>query len=470
MSRIAFTLALLISLPVSSQAAVSVIYSTDLYHPHDDPDDHYDLATLFALPELDVKCVIIDMANIHQKMSYQETGKKPGLVAIEQMKHLTGRSVRCVTGLEQALKSVDDPATDQPESTQGAVNTILSVLRESKEKVCIFTVGSLVDVAAAYNRQPDLLREKVRAIYVNAGTGPDGFQEEWNVRLDQNAYQRILLSDLPIQWYPCFGLDGYFTHFVVDQTEVLGSASAPLRAYFAYALDRSTEEPIAFLSGNYPPPIGPRNMWCTPSFVDLAGRKIYKTEKGYEALAEPPNREAVPVQCYQMQSVKLVIDATPAVETESGVTATCLGRDEDRIGKKAWEPDGEPDCVVCIEGLPKGKAVRKATLTGPRDGIWLDTPNPDRWLFRLEPEKDSQLLTFSFWASGLHRLELEFADGSNQAVSFHVQVPGSPLFRADFGAGESNVRVIQKTEPQYTEVMMSVLKNLLSTSHDSPSS
>jgi hypothetical protein len=462
MPRLALALLLLLSLPVASHAAVPVIYSTDLYHPHDDPDDHYDLACLYALPELDVKGIIIDMANIDQKRPYQGEGKKPGLVALEQMKHLTGRSVPCVTGLEHALKSVDDPATDQPESTQGAVNMILSVLQESKEKVCIFTVGSLVDVAAAYNREPELLRKKVRAIYINAGTGPDGYQEEWNVRLDQNAYRRILLSDLPIQWYPCFGRDGYFTHFVVDQTEVLGSAPAPLRAYFAYALDRSTEEPISFLSGDYPPPNGARNMWCTPSFVDLAGRKIYRTEKGYEALAEPPHREALPVESYRMQPVKLAIDETPAGVAESGVTATCLGREEDRIGRKTWEPDGEPDCLVRIDGLAKNKAIRKATLTGPRNGIWLNAPNSDRWLFKLEPEAGFQLLTFSFWASGPHRLEIEFADESKQAVSFHVHFPGSPFFRADFGVGESNVRVIQKQEPEYTEVMTSVLKNILS--------
>ncbi len=453
--------ALLLHSAVSS-AAVPVIYSTDLYHPHDDPDDHYDLACLYSLPELDVKGIVIDMANIDQKRPYQGEGKKPGLVAVEQMKHLTGRSVPCVTGLEHALKSVDDPATDQPESTQGAVNLILSTLRESAEKVCLFTVGSLVDVAAAYNREPELLRKKVRAIYINAGTGPDGYQEEWNVRLDQNAYRRILLSDLPLEWYPCFGRDGYFTHFIVDQTEILGSAPAPLRAYFAYALDRSTEEPISFLTRECPPPQGPRNMWCTPSFVDLAGRKIYKTARGYEALADSPQPDAVPVDCYQMEPVEFTESKAPSSATESGVTAVYLDRQQDLIGKKSLEPDGQPDCQVRIAGLSSGKAIQKATLTGPRNGIWLDRPNPDRWLFRLELEGDARLLTFSFWAHGQHRLELQYDDQSTQAIAFYVYFPGSPHFEAKLGAAESNVRVIRKVEPEYTEVMASVLKNLLS--------
>lgn len=461
MLRTALAILFLLCLAAVSSAGVPVIYSTDLYHPHDDPDDHYDLATLYALPELDVKGIIIDMANIREKRSYQNRPKKPGLVAIEQMKQLTGRKPPVATGLEYALKSVDDRATDQPEATQGAVKMILSVLRESEEKVCIFTVGSLVDVAAAFNREPELLRKKVRAIYINAGTGPDGYQEEWNVRLDQNAYRRILLSDLPIEWYPCFGRDGYFTHFIVDQPAILGSASAPLRAYFAYALDRSTEDPTEFLTRDCPPPQGPRNMWCTPSFVEMAGRKIYKTEKGYEALAVPPRPDAAAVECYKMQPVRLAAGEPGATSTDAPITATYLGRKEDRIGKKEFASDGTADCLVRLDGLPSDKTIRKATLTGPRKGVWLDHPNPDRWLLKLTPEDNGHLLMFSFWAPGSHRLVLEFADGSKETVAFHVYFPGSPFFEADFDVPQGNVRVIQKQEPLYTEVMTSVLKNLL---------
>ena len=39
---------------------VPVILSTDLMHPHDDPDDHFDLATLYAMPEMDIKGVVLD--------------------------------------------------------------------------------------------------------------------------------------------------------------------------------------------------------------------------------------------------------------------------------------------------------------------------------------------------------------------------------------------------------------------------
>jgi hypothetical protein len=39
---------------------VPIIYSSDLYHPPQDPDDTYDLATLFALGEFDIRAIVLD--------------------------------------------------------------------------------------------------------------------------------------------------------------------------------------------------------------------------------------------------------------------------------------------------------------------------------------------------------------------------------------------------------------------------
>ncbi len=35
-------------------SSIPVIYTTDLFHPHDDPDDHFDLAAIFTMPEVDL--------------------------------------------------------------------------------------------------------------------------------------------------------------------------------------------------------------------------------------------------------------------------------------------------------------------------------------------------------------------------------------------------------------------------------
>jgi hypothetical protein len=464
MSRFCCLLAMCTCLyPAAAVAGVPVIYSTDLYHPHDDPDDHFDLATLFALPELDVKGIIIDMANIRQQLPGQGVEKKPGVVALQQMFHLSGRKVPYTTGLDRPLKSMDDQARDQSDDAQGGVRMILATLRESQEKVCIFTVGSLRDVAAAYNREPDLLRTKVRGIYANVGTGPDGYQEEWNVGLDQQAYRRVMLSELPVQWYPCFGRDGYFTYFVVDQTKVLENTAAPLRAYFDYALTRSTQAPIPYLSKNLPAPSGPRNMWCTASFIELAGRRIYQTDKGFETLAQPPRAGAMPVVCYNMRPVRLTEISGEAVSesTQGAVVARYLGCTKDLVGKTSLDPDGTPDCLVSIQGLSRGKTVRSATLTGPREGVWLSYTNPRRWLLKTVWENDSLMLAFTYWAPGRHQLDMTFDDDTKASVTFAVPVLNAPYFQADLQVSQSNVRVIHKQEPEYTKVMSSCLQNIL---------
>ena len=42
-------------------ASVPIVYSTDLYQQPDDPDDHFDLATLFAIKEFDIRGIIFDL-------------------------------------------------------------------------------------------------------------------------------------------------------------------------------------------------------------------------------------------------------------------------------------------------------------------------------------------------------------------------------------------------------------------------
>ena len=45
----------------AAEAKIPLLHSTDLLHPHDDPDDHYDLATVFAMPEFDLRGVVLDL-------------------------------------------------------------------------------------------------------------------------------------------------------------------------------------------------------------------------------------------------------------------------------------------------------------------------------------------------------------------------------------------------------------------------
>jgi predicted class III extradiol MEMO1 family dioxygenase len=74
-----------ILVPVAEPAEkIPLLYSTDLFHPHDDPDDHYDLATLFSISEFDIHGIIVEHG--------EKQAKRPGRIPVEQMIRLTGRS------------------------------------------------------------------------------------------------------------------------------------------------------------------------------------------------------------------------------------------------------------------------------------------------------------------------------------------------------------------------------------------
>ncbi|MBX7257193.1 MAG: nucleoside hydrolase [Candidatus Hydrogenedentes bacterium] len=264
-----------VSQPVDGTPApkTPIVYTTDLYHPHDDPDDHYDLATLFAMPEFDIRAIVIDCG---------ERGKeRPGIPAIKQMEKLTGRQVPYAVGLTANLRDLDDDGTSQPAEDQKGVELILSVLRDSDKPVTIFATGSMRDVAAAYNRAPDLFRTKLGRIYMNAGN-TNGKDIEWNVSLDVNSYRRILESGLPIYWVPCFGTETRQSFWVFRQSDVLDRVRPELQQFFIYALDKTPvvdDGPVKALTA----PIRSeakskwwpqeRNMWCTAAFLDAAGRK-----------------------------------------------------------------------------------------------------------------------------------------------------------------------------------------------------
>lgn len=274
---------------LAAEPKIPILHSTDLLHPYDDPDDHYDLATVFAMPEFDIRGIVLD-----QGVEPQGQLKRPGQVPVQQMFRLTGRKTPVAIGLTNLLRSRDDKALDQGEQFQGGVKLILLALRQSPEKVILHLAGSCRDAAAAFNREPELLRAKVRAVYVEAGNGPDGRQDEWNVKLDPLAYLRLLESGLPIYWCPCFGRDGYATHYEADQSSVLLACAQPVQNYFVYALTRCKEEPLAFLqSGKHALPGGKRPMWCTAPLFHAAGRQIYRRgPEDFVALTDSAARRA----------------------------------------------------------------------------------------------------------------------------------------------------------------------------------
>lgn len=274
----------------TSMQRVPVIYSTDLFHPHDDPDDHFDLATLFAIPEFDIRAVLLDLGE-RQK-------ERPGRVPLEQLFTLSGKRSPYATGLSAKLQSPSDSGRDQPAEDQAAIELLIKTLRESPEPVTVITAGSLRDVCAAFNREPELLRKKIARLYINIGNADGG--EEWNVNLGQHAYVGVMRSGLPVYWCPCLPFGGErSTYWKFNHPDVLDTAPEGLKNFFTYALQRVPTDlidPQAALKMDLRPwrPLVwamQRNMWCTASFLHAAGYTVAKMPDG-RYVPVPPGTNA----------------------------------------------------------------------------------------------------------------------------------------------------------------------------------
>ena len=271
--------------------SVPVIYCTDLFHPHDDPDDHFDLATLYAMPELDIKGVVLDQG--------RKQLERPGRIPVSQMNKITGRNVPAVIGLADPLKSPDDKALDQPAQFQGAVDLIVQTLRASARPVCIATTGSVRDVVCAFNREPRLFRKKVAMVLAYIGEASDTKFQEYNVGLDPQAFVGLMRSGLRVYWVPCFdgGLwqnRGHASFFRASQRPLLQGAIPELNQYFIYALEKETAEPLAFLTRPVEPErqarlfAGTRNLWCAAVLGVMSGREV--VFDGSKWISELPQR------------------------------------------------------------------------------------------------------------------------------------------------------------------------------------
>ena len=296
-------------LPAQSDGKIPLIWCTDLFHPHQDPDDHLDLITVFSMPEFDVLAILLDQG--------AKQTKEPGSLVVEQMMALTGHRVAYAAGLADKLKSIDDKGEDQDPAYQSAIELFLSTLRKSRKPVQVIVAGSLRDVAAAYNREPELVREKVAMLHINIGNAAlKG--EEWNVNLDPFAYRQILESGLPISWYPCKPYyNSKSSHFLLKRYgDVFDQAPIPLQNFIIYALNRvdpAEIEPINALGMDLRPWRQliwgrEKDMWCTASIIHAAGRKIYKLDGEWMTIQGPPPEGAVEMEVFTMVPARIQVD------------------------------------------------------------------------------------------------------------------------------------------------------------------
>lgn len=253
--------------------AVTIIYTSDLWTPYGDPDDHFDLLSLFSLKRVRIGAVVIDNT---MRANELRTGvdKSPNVGAVLKANELSGHEgVPCVAGLKEPLLTADDDAHDRPVREQAAIQLILDeLMRLPGRDAVIITTGSLRDVCAAYNRSPTLFHEKVRRMIISIGDsyGVAGLADT-NTAKDTAAWNGIVTSGLPIDWMPTNPSKGrggpsrYTSYWYFMQSELLTRCPEDVQQFF-----ESEEIPV---HDNRT-----RHMWSTPAFIESEGLKCYEVE------------------------------------------------------------------------------------------------------------------------------------------------------------------------------------------------
>ena len=288
---------------------VPVIDITDLYHPYQDPGDNFDLIAAYALPEIDVRAIILDPTEVFRaEVATAADGSKhgggprdAGIIPVMQLNYLFDRNVAWGIGPFLALKSPTDKALDAPAFQQSGIELMLETLRTSRERVQILSFGSARTLAAAYNREPALLQDKVERIHLSAGSTSLDFME-WNVLLDPHAIVRLLRSELPIAIYPCgtkggaFAYDEHNTFWRLPDLQFIRQLDPRLRRYLAYAFERSSRlDFLHALDSDWPAEAVDRMcgrahaVWETAVWIEASGRRLVRNAAGVHrivALAE----------------------------------------------------------------------------------------------------------------------------------------------------------------------------------------
>jgi hypothetical protein len=281
------------------KAKVAMVQVTDLFRPFADPDDHWDLACVFALAtrgDVDLLGVIIDYP---PRVEFD-----PDVQAVAQMNYLTGRAAPVVFG---SPRRIDRGEADRPENklALGGMRALIEILRRSEQRVIINVLGSSRDVALAGKLEPTLFSERCAGIYLNAGSGtPDkalAARLEYNVALDPASYAAIFELPCPVYWMPCFDVapgprnepavaGPYGTYYKFQQKELLPRLSSRAQNYFAFMFkqglpEQSRQKQSEAVRPNWLHYLeGPndrellarqgeqhRNMWCTAGFLHAAG-------------------------------------------------------------------------------------------------------------------------------------------------------------------------------------------------------
>lgn len=296
---------------------IPVVVITDLYHPFNDPGDNFDLINGFALPDVDLKAVILDITDAFRKDTADHPTlwndprgpREAGIIPVTQLNYIFNKNVPYAVGPMSLMKNETDKMLDIPAFEQQGVELLLKILKESPLPIQILSFGSARILAVAYNREPLLMAKKVKMIHLSAGTASKNFElgsdqganmipgGEWNVALDVYAFTRILHSGLPISLYPCAGKDGGYvkdvnnTYWRMDNMDFLKEMSPKLQCYIDYALNQRLQNDFLRAMDKGAPYKEGRakimntfHVWETALWLNSTGRVLVKGKDGTYAI------------------------------------------------------------------------------------------------------------------------------------------------------------------------------------------
>lgn len=297
---------------------IPLIVITDLYHPYHDPGDNFELINAYAMPEFDLKAVILDCYNPFRKKIAKNVNKglwedpngprEPGMICVQQLNYIFGRDIPFGVGPFEQMKHKNDKMEDLSDFYNQGINLLKTTLEQSDNKVTIASFGSSRVLAVALNRFPALMKRKIKMIHLSAGTGgndPDYL--EWNVALDTLAFVSLIESGLPIAIYPCAaaskgvaegGLSNAFkgandnTYYKLDLSFV-DKMHPKLRQYVHFLFTRSTDADfLGYLErvdvpGSVTLPQY-QHVWETALWMNIAQYRLVQSPSG-EVTIKPEN-------------------------------------------------------------------------------------------------------------------------------------------------------------------------------------
>ncbi len=298
--------------------SIPVIHTTDLYRPHLDEDDHWDLACLYALAysgQLELKGIVIDYPSKDPK----HKNKDPDIAAVSQMNYITGLNVPVAVGSPHCFKSKDDTQPYAQSSDHNGSNMIIRIMKESDKPVVINISGSCCDVALAANKEPKLFAEKCAGIYMNAGTGSQNKELvakmcEWNMKLDKYAYASMFDLPCTVYWLPCSEIFygkrmQYGTLYKFPQKDVMPYLSDKVQNYFAYMYGKfKNSNWLEYLTGKKDEKLlaeqykDTRLICCTAGIFHTAGKTVTSSGE-IVALGKTNNTEV-----FRLEPVKVRCD------------------------------------------------------------------------------------------------------------------------------------------------------------------